>query len=452
MKRIHISMKRRTALLLTCLLFNGLLYAQQADTLTNSAIIRMEKANLDDELIIDVIRGSVVNFDLSETGIRKLRDENVSLQVIGAMESAQPKALPAQKDESIKPSTEPEKRAVKEEPIIQEKKPVENPVSEISTSPEKPTPPNTTPATTKETPSKITPSPAVKPVRPASGNEAYGYVAPLAELVKFYENEFDVISKTIANWDVQIKLSLNKINDLDRLILVTENELRTKKNKNSESYNTEINTLIQRLSGQRNSYKQLKTDLIATGDGIIKNAGELMKERSSALKNTYGDVSSEVRAVNCDPSRGANPVRINSSSLVISDNINSYIAPATELLYWYQNSIGDIRQITELWNSKVEAVIEKDVELAGQLSPLLTKMDSYKADPKLYKTEISALKKQISAKEKERKQIADQMENDAKELSAHLKTVRTEIQKTYEERFTDIMNNINYSFKERLKI
>lgn len=449
---MYMTMKKRIFLLLAGLLFTGLISAQQADTLTNNAIIRMEKANLEDEVIMDVIRGSAVNFDLSETGIRKLRDANVSFQVIEAMEAAQPGSGSPLIKEPTKPLDEPDKKPEKQGEKTPGNKGGGKQGKDIGKSPEKSTPPISPQPTPGEKQKQVIPASAEKPFQTPSSMDAYGYVAPLAELVRFYENEFDIISNVITDWNKQIELSLIKINDLDRLISVTEDELRLKKNRNSGSFTPEINTLIQRLTAQRNSYKQFKTDLVATGKKIAEQSDKLFNERSSAIKNKYSEVSNNVKAANSDPSKAQDPVRINFSPLTINESINSYITPATELLYWYQNSIQDIRQLAVSWNARVEAVIAKDAEIAAQLNPLLTKMEEYKASPKQYKTEISALKKQISGKEKERKQIADQMENDARELSDQLKTDRSVIQKTFEERFTDIMNNISYTFQERLKI
>jgi len=84
---------RRALLLIISLFFALSLHAQSSDTLTNSTILRMAKAQLADELIIDVIQSSIVQFDLSEKQLKSLR-ENVSDPVIEAMKEAQSKQLP----------------------------------------------------------------------------------------------------------------------------------------------------------------------------------------------------------------------------------------------------------------------------------------------------------------------------------------------------------------------
>jgi hypothetical protein len=71
-------MKKHISLILTGLLIAVMVNAQTPETLTNSSVIKMSKANLSDELITDMIQNSPVKFDLSESALKKLAGEGVS--------------------------------------------------------------------------------------------------------------------------------------------------------------------------------------------------------------------------------------------------------------------------------------------------------------------------------------------------------------------------------------
>ncbi len=62
-----------------------------ADTLTNTRVIDMVKAELSDDLIIRVINSSPVNFDMSVDGMISLSNQKVSSAVIKAMKNAMKK-------------------------------------------------------------------------------------------------------------------------------------------------------------------------------------------------------------------------------------------------------------------------------------------------------------------------------------------------------------------------
>ena len=79
------------------------LQAQSADALTNTTIIKMVKGKLSDDLIIDEINSSKVNFDLSDDGIKSLTASNVSDQVIQAMKAADKTQNPPPAAEIVAP-------------------------------------------------------------------------------------------------------------------------------------------------------------------------------------------------------------------------------------------------------------------------------------------------------------------------------------------------------------
>jgi len=433
-------MKRAIVLFLTGLLVAGCLKAQTSDTLTNSSVIRMVKAKLADELIIEVIQSSEVRFELNESSVKDLTRENVSKPVIDAMKIAQPQkepVVPVILQEPAKPT-----------PAATSNQPVPS-VKEIS----QPTPePVKTVSPVLEKQAEPKPDPSAKPATSANVVEAFSYVVPLEDLLKFHEEESAKFSKSITAWDIQINLLLAKINETDQQILLKETELRVKKNEDPKSYSSEIMKLKQQLNELRIRYKQLKNQLIAEGLLITKKLGDIRDEQLGSIKNKYGDVSQQIKSFDADPAKELNPVNFIPAGLVTNENIAAYILPATEMLNWHQNTIAELRNLIGPWNAKVEEIIRKDAEIIRQTEPLETQLESYKSDPKTYKSEISSLKKQISAKEKERKQLANQMQEDARELVAWLKQDRTEILKAVEERFNDIIENINYAYQEKLKI
>jgi septal ring factor EnvC (AmiA/AmiB activator) len=100
----------------------------------------------------------------------------------------------------------------------------------------------------------------------------------------------------------------------------------------------------------------------------------------------------------------------------------------------------------------VEKVIAEDSRLRKQLEPVENKLNELKPNAKQNKADITALKKEISRIEKERKKLADQMKDDRKELSSYLKQLSDKNQDSVGERFTDIIENINYSFQEKLSL
>src|SRR5512145_2651852 len=81
-------MKRTFSLILSLLFAASLIQAQTPETLTNSSVIKMSKANLSEELITDMIKSSPVHFDLSDSGLKSLSGANVSPAVIEAMKTA----------------------------------------------------------------------------------------------------------------------------------------------------------------------------------------------------------------------------------------------------------------------------------------------------------------------------------------------------------------------------
>ena len=92
-----------------CLLISQNTMAQSSEILTNSKIIKLAKASLSDDIILDMIHSSKVTFNISADSLKLLLDNHVSQQVIEAMKTAQnlqqppaPKPVPVSEPPTIK--------------------------------------------------------------------------------------------------------------------------------------------------------------------------------------------------------------------------------------------------------------------------------------------------------------------------------------------------------------
>jgi uncharacterized coiled-coil DUF342 family protein len=417
-------MQRRLSVIITGLLVVSFIQAQTDETLTNNAIVKMVKAKLSNELIIDVIQNSTTLFDLNENDIKNLENENVSSQVIEAMKIA--KDAKASSVKIIAP--------VKEQGT---EKSVTGP------------PPVQTIAKTADIPIAVKQKDAVQSTNVM---DALNYVAPIKDLVTYYQKEIESLDGTITDWDNKIRTTLKEVNEINEQITQLESDLREKKNADSKGYSSEILSMKKKMSECRVNYKTLKTKLFTEGQNITKKLTDMSTEMARSIGNKYNDVSQLVKSSNTDPGAGEKPVPITFTGPDTNENTTYYIAPATEMLVWHQNEINELQNLVEKWNPRVKEIIQKDAELKTKLQPINSKLEEYKSDSKKYKAEIATLKKQRDGIEKERKQLAGQMENDSKALAAYLKTHSEEIQNSVKQRFADIIGNINYSYQEKLNL
>jgi hypothetical protein len=80
-------MKKIVSVLVFAVFAVSNLYPQTTETLTNSIILKMVRAKLSDELIIDEINNSRTSFNVSTDSIKLLLGNNVSEAVIRAMQT-----------------------------------------------------------------------------------------------------------------------------------------------------------------------------------------------------------------------------------------------------------------------------------------------------------------------------------------------------------------------------
>ena len=411
-----VSMKKYISLILTGLLMAVMTNAQDPETLTNSAIVKMSKANLSDELIIDMIQNSPVRFDLSSGAVRNLGDEGVTPAVIQAMKEAA-----ARKAEPEKPSAATEKKV--------------NPVP--------------------GEPDKLFTEPSVYEPSRATGTvslTALSYAGPLTELIKFNENKFKGLEITISEWDKQVRGYIADINKVKSQMLEVENELRMLKNADTKAFSSDIISLKGKLEAYRKNYKQTKEIMVKGGATIVKNIEAMSSDAVRDLGKAYSEAGQQVSSSNSNPASGENPVALTYTKREVSANCISYIVYLNEMLAWHQNEIRALNDLIDDWNPRVTQIINQDAQLGSQLEPIEKKLEELSSNQKLNKAEISALKKQVSDLEKSRKKLADQMKDDAKDLTTAIKQMSQKNQDALKERYTDIMENITYSFVEKLSM
>ena len=409
-------MKKYISLILIGLLMAVMTNAQDPETLTNSSVVKMSKANLSDELITDMIRNSPVKFDLSSGAIRNLEDEGVTPAVIQSMKEAA-----GRKTETEMPSPATAKK-VTPAPVKQENKTPEPSAYELSGATE------------------------------TVSLEALNYAGPLTELIKFNENKFKGLEITISEWDKQVRGYIADINKVKDQMVQVENELRMKKNADTQAFSDDIISLKGKLEAYRKNYKQTKEIMIKGGATIVKNLETMSSDAARDLSKAYSEASQQVGSANSNPASGEKPVALTYTKREVSGNCISYIVYLNEMLAWHQNEIRALNDLIDVWNPRVTKIISEDTQLKSQMEPIENRLQELSSNQKQNKTEISTLKKQISDLEKSRKKLADQMKDDAKDLASAIKQMSQKNQDALKERFTDIMENITYSFGEKLSM
>ncbi len=445
-------MKKIVFVLLAMIFAGNSLYAQTTDILTNSSIIKMVKAKLSNDLILDMIQTSEVKFDVSNDAINTLKAEQVPDQIIEAMKTvarSQEKQMIAEPAEIPNQNTR-KTEAVPIAPVV---------ATAVVTTPaatQKPAVKTEVTTTPKSEPTKFQPQPLTpgvktiaEPTEQAPVLETLSYVIPIRVLVTYYESEFDALSAEISRWDKQIRDSVEAINRINAQISQLETELRAKKNADSKKYSAEILALKNKLDLQRGRYKQAKNNMLKSGEDLCKNLEDMSNKKATSIADKYDEARAQIKDMKVDPSRVGSSVPVTFTKLRIYDNTTKFLQPLSEMLVWHQNEIDELYKIAIRYNAKVKEIVEKDAELSKQLEPVNSKLDEYKTDTKKYKQEIAALKKQKSALEKQRKQVTKDMEDDSDELVSTLKLLRAEIQASSKERFADIINNITFLYQEK---
>jgi predicted nucleic acid-binding Zn-ribbon protein len=452
-------MKKLVSVLVIALFTLNYSHGQTTETLTNSIIIKMVKAKLSDDLIIEEINSANVNFNVSADSIKFLSDKNVSNQVIQAMRTANgtqsstvltTTSTPPQ-DAIVQVKDTLQQPAVKESALTAKEISATSEIVQINDTLNKPAEEQ---LKSRSLPLKELPKEKIVAERSTEtlienstiSVNAIGYVIPLEELMTFFDKEFNSLAGHLQSWDKQIRNSIEKGNQLKEKIRQVEMEFTDKKNADSKGFTNEIISLKNKLSQYRENYKQFENTMVTDGLRIVKEIDDIGTELDKSINNKFSDISQSVKKTDPDPSVVEIPKSVTIPKQIINDNLVSHIFSGTEMLFFYQNEIIALRDIIELWNLKVMAINKKDAEFSKQLEPLEKELKNLQVNTKANKEEISALKKQCTNIEKERKLLSRQMGTDSKELSGFLTQICKEVQSSVKERLSDIIGNIKYSY------
>lgn len=485
------------------------LQAQKEEALTNSTIVKMVKAKLSDELIIDEIRNDKVNFDVSQDALKALADQNVSQAVIQAMQAAAtsqqatPEPLPVtsvavaakQSDNQLVTThSEPlsnESDSLKNEPAAHANAPAGiEPAVMVATVPPTtdPQPESAKPISTKsETPVATVPVQVQEDSKKISASmlspevidpgkltieesvsgiavtviikksafkvNAVSYVKPAKEIITFYNSQFATLADLIIDWDKKLRSSINREAQSNEAINAIQKELTTKKNADARPFSKEIVELKGKQSVAWEKHQQLKTEMLAEGKVLIADLQKISKETENAILSKYKDVSRNIKGAKTDPSAPEIPVPVLIPEQIFNQNVTHFFTPVTMMLVAYQNEIGAFQQTITGWNDKVMNTFRQDSMLRKQLEIPQNELNKYlgsdKQTQKQKKKEINALKKQCEAIEKSRKNLASQMETDSGNFADALLKMSEEAKLVAAERYQDIIQSIEYYYKDK---
>ena len=483
-------MKKLIFVLVITIFAVNYLHAQTAETLTNSAIIKMVKAKLSDELIIDEINSSKVNFNMSIDSVKVLTNENVSTLVIQAMKvasekqvqstvhsqpsavsgqpsatssqpsavSLQPSAISSQQSAvvnpqiSVKNNTDTVKHIIinKETPAqpINEKPSVAI-ISQVQVS--NPIEANRTIIVKKENPFKTEIISKISIDKSSFNINLISYVNPLQQLITLYDIQFVSLKGLAQKWNQQIKDTLEREKQIQKIIAQEEKALTDKMNGNAKVFTVEILNLKTKLTKDREYYRRLKNDMANYGKNLSAQIKNLSNENEKLINDKFSEVSKMVIKSHSSPAVNDTINTMTITKQNPDTNLVKHVSPFNVILNCYTNEINPICDTIVLWNKKALTLIHQDAKLAKQLEPLNKELQQYESQAKsvrkLNKQHISDLKKQCKSLNNERNQLADQMSDDSKKLSERVNQIKKEFSGALKDRFNEAIENIDYSYE-----
>ncbi len=417
-------MKPRILFVIACILLaSGSLIAQEV--LTNKTIIRMVKAKLSDELIIDALNSSVPNFNLSADSLKILQEANVSELVIKAM------AMKSNVD-YVSPSENKGIIVLNQQDVASNQEIEQTLVSESMKMEIK--------------------SDFLYPDYPEIKITFREYVKPIKLIVQYYNNEFERLSGMIHDWNKQHLDSIQKADEINSKIISLEQQLIEKQNAGTNEFSPDILALKSQLNDYRNRHKVLRTNMSNYGLKMNKNLTTYIETNSKILSSLYNSVSGSVKSFDNNPLEQSLPDSLTIAKKIIDTQVIYYISPLNQLLRWYQNQIVNINKLTDNWNHLIADKIVKINAVNENKNELKAKLKKYETEPKKYKTEISSTKKEIDACTKDIRKLTTDMKNESKQLSGSIEQTGKVVQSSLKERFNDILERINYSYQEKLNL
>lgn len=406
------------------LLFSGMRtgIAQSNETLTNTTVLKMVRAHLSDDLIIDEISNARVNFNMSPDSVTYLLNEHVSQEIINAMTDAQQK----------------------QHPVISTPPPV--------------TPPAAVPAPVTVPESKPDPVPeatqSVVSEKP-SGNTvtAISYVVPLKDLFVFFDARIVALNAYMLKWDAKIRKSLDDEKQLHESMLLMQADLTGKKNISAKPFDNDIMSQKAKLAKYREEHELLKEKIRAEGKELAEELKTMSNDQVNLVGNTFIEVNKNIKKVTADPAVGEFAEQIKIPETEITDNLIVHTEPLKVIPACYRNEIHSLKDTVILWTEKARVVIQRDAALKKQLEPLNNQLAQYlsqsKENQKLNKTDIAALKKQCDNLVNERKDLFRKMEKDRDILTSNMTRLRDELISVLTERFLDAIENVEFSYQDK---
>ena len=477
--------------------------AQTSEVLTNATIVKMVKAKLSDDIIIDEINNARVNFDVSPDGIKSLTAQNVSEPVIETMKKAvaaqesitkpAAAAVPAvavattavaanQATAADQPATTAaadtlEKEATKDTNTRQ----VENPamlatgVAATTAAVAATTLPNT--ETNKTEAPIVAPAVQVKDEKSLVASEpvktkealppgkivietsknglntqvmikktafeihAVSYVNPTKALISFYNDEFTKLAQFITDWDKKLQASLSREQQSIDAMNQLEKTLTEKKNADAKPFSKEITDQKNTLLTSREKHKVIKSEMAAEGKALVENLQKLSKETESSVADKYKEVSKNIKSSNPDPSVALKSQPIAISEQKFNQRVTSYFAPVTMMLVCFQNENTAMQETISAWNSKVLKSFQQDSLLRLQLDPLQSELSKYQATSK---QDQKLKKKEITALKKQ----CENLEKERKTLSKQMETDSQKLAETMDKMSTEVQAVVKERYED----
>lgn len=411
-------MKKYLCLTLTLILVEGLLFGQYNQVLRNSSVLEMSKAKLTDDVIINLIMYSPVQFSIEEDSLALLKKEGVSEVVIEAMEGAENLSR-IYRIEYTKADTSDLLKVESLRPEIYNTEAREYIPSQIS-----------------EQDIIVT----------------LNYVTPLADLIKFGENEFLTFEREISEWDQKVRIQTGEVYRTKDQMLQTEQELRNLRNSGIDLFGPDIFQNMAILQVYRGNYRFSREALEELGQQIQKWLKTEMNDMSDALASNINSVAQIIGSTDCNPASGEQPSEITISYRRVNESTSDYLVYLTEIMVWYQNWMKELDSLSTDWNPHIKNIVNEDDLLEAQIIPIENRISQLQLNSRQNRKVLSSLKKQVSEIEKARRELQKKMEVDKKNLTALLKEISKTHQTSLKQRFAEIIENIGYTFSERLSL
>ena len=419
------------------LLFRATSCAQNSSKLTNSGVVKMVKAKLSDELIIDEISNSQVEFHLGNDSVQFLKSMKISDAVLDAMQKTQQLQHPEQLATPSAETTVPQQTHVQQADTVTLK-------NETPQMPENVKPQAAYNGNTEKSDEKA--------LRVDDGAyTASSYVIPLDDLVRFFGERTENTAKIISIWNQQVVDTLKHVNELNDRMRELDSRLNELKNADATVFSAEINSLKAKLNAVRSNFKLSKANLNLLGAKISKQLETLQKEEAKLLTDKFDNVAQQVKS-DAESIENDRSVKVFFPVDCQNYKVVSCIYPATPLLYWFRNEALSLRDLVKTWDAKAVESHQLYLSLNGQLVQAKSDLNAAKAESKKNKARISELKKKIDTLEKGIKNASGQMEKDGKELSGVIKQMKTQLITIQAERYNDAAENISFMFQYKLNL